>query len=186
MMNSLSRRARSEGYRARSVYKLEEINKKYNLIRKNTRVLDLGSYPGSWLQYCYEKEANVTGVDIRGVKKIGNVQILKLDIMHKDEEKLIYDLGKFDLVLSDLSPKLTGIKDADMEKAFLLDKKALEIAENVLRKKGSFICKVFQNSNEAEFERLVRNKFEFVKLFKPKASKKGSSEFYVIARNYRI
>ena len=92
MMNSLSRRARSEGYRARSVYKLEEINKKYNLIRKNTRVLDLGSYPGSWLQYCYEKEANVTGVDIRGVKKIGNVQILKLDIMHKDEEKLIYDL----------------------------------------------------------------------------------------------
>ena len=88
-------------------------------------------------------------------------------------------------MLSDLSPKLTGIKDADMEKAFLLDKKALEIAENVLRKKGSFICKVFQNSNEAEFERLVRNKFEFVKLFKPKASKKGSSEFYIIARGYK-
>ena len=186
MMNVLTRRARSEGYRARSIYKLDEINKKYNLIKKKVRILDLGSYPGSWLQYCFEREANVIGVDIREVKTLGNVQVLRLDIMNKDELKIIYDLGKFDLVLSDLSPKLTGIKDVDMQKSSLLDKKALEIACNVLRKKGSFICKVFQNSNEVEFERLVKNKFEQVKLFKPQASKKGSSEFYIIARDYKI
>lgn len=178
--DKLTVRAKKEGYKARSVYKLKQANNKFKLIKAKDKVLDLGAWPGSWMQYCQEKGADVVGVDLVKVK-FG--KFLKADVMKED----IFDKikGKFDIVLSDMSAKTTGIRHLDEGNSVDLAFRALEIAERVLKEKGNFFCKVFMSEEVKEFVSKVKDRFEFVKIYKPEASKKRSKEIYIIAKDKR-
>ncbi len=178
--------AKKEGYPARSVYKLKEIDQKYKIIKENNRVLDLGSAPGSWLLYISQKVGNkgrVIGVDIEEIKipQKANIVFIK---------KSIFDLkkpdfkNKFDAVVSDLSPKTSGIKFLDTGKSLELAEKSFEIAKSVLRPGGNFICKIFESESSGAFFKKVKNCFDFAKRFKPKATIKKSKEFYIIGKGF--
>ena len=181
MQDKFSKKARIEGYKARSVYKLQDLDKKYKLIKKNLKILDLGCWPGSWLQYCQNKLGNtglILGIDKQEILGL-DVNFLKKDVMDKD---IISEIRKisvdFDLVLSDLAPKTTGTLDSDL--SLDLSNRALYIAENVLRYKGNFLVKIFQGKDTNKFIEKLKKKFRFVKSTKPMASKKTSKEIYII------
>ncbi len=178
-----SRKARKEGFVARSSYKLLQLNKKYKLIKARDKVLDLGCSPGSWSQVCLKLNAGrVTGVDIKEVKvKAENFNFILQDIYELDVNKI----GKFDVVLSDLAPNTSGIKSLDVEKSIELSEKALDIAKNVLKLKGNFLVKVFQGKGFEEFLRKVKKHFEFCKSTKPVASKSKSKEIYIVAKGFK-
>jgi len=179
--------ARKEGYPARSVYKLKEIDKKYKIIRKGDRVLDLGCAPGSWLLYISQKvgeKGRVIGIDIGDIKIAQKPNILFI-------KKSIFDLnnpdfkGKYRVVVSDLSPKTAGVKFLDAGKALELAKMAFEIAKSVLLPGGNFICKIFEGESSGELFKEVSKYFEFTKRFRPKAIIKESKEFYIIGKGFK-
>ncbi len=179
--------ARKEGYPARSVYKLKEIDKKYKIIRKGDRVLDLGCAPGSWLLYISQKvgeKGRVIGIDIGDIKIAQKPNILFI-------KKSIFDLnnpdfkGKYRVVVSDLSPKTAGVKFLDAGKALELAKMAFEIAKSVLLPGGNFICKIFEGESSGELFKEVSKYFEFTKRFRPKAVIKESKEFYIIGKGFK-
>ncbi|MBU2634356.1 MAG: RlmE family RNA methyltransferase [Nanoarchaeota archaeon] len=179
MRDKLTLRAKREGYLARSAYKLLSLNSKYNIIKKGDKVLDLGCWPGSWIQVCLNLKCDVTGVDIKKVDFEG-VNFIEGDIYDKN---LLDKLGKFNVVLSDLAPKTTGIKHLDQARSLDLAYNALDVAKNVLKEKGNFLCKIFQSNDLDEFVRDVKKNFVFVKMSKPEASKKRSKEIYLIAKS---
>jgi len=179
--------ARKEGYPARSVYKLKEIDKKYKIIRKGDRVLDLGCAPGSWLLYISQKvgeKGRVIGIDIGDIKIAQKPNILFI-------KKSIFDLnnpdfkGKYRVVVSDLSPKTAGVKFLDAGKALELAKMAFEIAKSALLPGGNFICKIFEGESSGELFKEVSKYFEFTKRFRPKAIIKESKEFYIIGKGFK-
>lgn len=179
--------AKKQGFPARSVYKLQEIDKKYKIIRKGDKVLDLGCAPGSWLLYISEKigsKGSVVGIDIEEVKipEKSNIIFIKKDIF-KIKDSDFKD--KFDIVVSDLSPKTSGIKFLDSGKSLELVEKCFEIAKSVLRPKGSFACKVFEGEEGDIFAKSIKQYFNFTKKFKPKAVIKQSKEFYIIAKGFK-
>jgi 23S rRNA (uridine2552-2'-O)-methyltransferase len=175
------KKAKREGYLARSAYKLLELNKKYNLIRKNSHVLDLGCSPGSWVQVSLKLGVSrVTGVDLNEAK----VESEEFEFRHEDMNEIdIKKLGKFDVVLSDVAPSTSGYGDA--EESVELSEKAWKIAKKVLRNKGNFVCKVFQGKGFEEFTRDVRKRFEFFKIAKPSASRSKSKEMYVVGKGFK-
>jgi len=181
MKDFYTRKSREEGYHARSVYKLKQINKKYSLIKKGDKVLDLGCSPGGWIQASLEitgEKGFVTGIDINNIKKIKskNFRFIKEDIDDVNLEE------KFDVILSDMAPKTTGDQALDHERSYDLSKTALEIAKKNLKEKGNFLCKIFQGKNYQKFLDEVKKNFEFVKTVKPEASKRKSKEMYVIGK----
>ena len=176
-------RAKSLGFRARSIFKLFEINKKFNLIKEKDRVLDLGCWPGSWLQFCSNLNCTCVGVDLRTTEKIKDCTFIKGDVHNKEIIKKIIKSGKFDIVLSDLAPKTTGIKDLDQDYSTNLALRALEISNLVLKNKGNFLCKIFQSKETNHFTHEARKCFDYVKIYKPMSSKKRSKEVYVIAKS---
>src|SRR3989344_4609218 len=183
MKDKFTLRALGEGYRARSVYKLIFLNKKYNLIKKNDNVLDLGAWPGSWMQFCLNLEARVTGVDVKQITSMKGGRFILGDIYDIKTLEKIKELGKYNSVLSDLAPKTTGINDQEL--SFDLSYKAFEIAKEVLKRNGSFVFKIFQSSYLNEFLIELRKSFNFVKSVKPEASKKGSTEMYIVCKGYK-
>ena len=180
------KKAKKEGYRARSAYKLFDINKRYNLIKKNDKVLDLGCSPGSWLQAASElvgQNGLVLGIDILPIKQIKNIKFIEADISDPITISQIKTISeKFDVVISDIAPKTTGIKELDHNKSVYLNEKALEIAEDVLKDRGNFLCKIFQGKYSQDFMKNITKKFEFVKTHKPISSRKESKEIYIIAK----
>jgi 23S rRNA (uridine2552-2'-O)-methyltransferase len=184
MKDSFYKKAKKEGYRARSIYKLFELNKKYNLIKKSDNVLDIGAAPGSWLQACCNLAKFVLGIDIQEIKtlKVSNVKTLKLDINDKDILNKIE--GKFNVVISDVAPKTSGIIDIDQDKSLQLSKRAFFIAKNKLVKNGNFLCKIFQSQDVNNFINELRKYFKFVKTSKPIASRKHSKEIYIICKYF--
>jgi len=181
MKDFYTRKSREEGYYARSAYKLKQINKKYNIIKKGDEVLDLGCSPGGWIQASLEivsKNGYVMGIDIADVKKIEakNFEFIKSDI-HKTDLK-----RNFDAVLSDMAPRTTGMRDLDQERSYDLAKQALKTAKKHLKSGGNFLCKIFQGLRYNEFMNEVRKNFESIKTVKPKASKKQSKEMYVVGK----
>lgn len=183
MKDKFTIRAELEGYRARSVYKLIFLNKKYNLIKRGCNVLDLGAWPGSWMQVCSSLEARVTGVDVRQIQSIPGCKFILGDIYELRTLEKIRECGKYDLVLSDLAPKTTGINDQEL--SLDLSYRAFEIAKEVLKRNGNFVCKVFQGPNYNEFLKELRRDFDFVKSVKPEASKKSSIEMYIVCKGYK-
>jgi len=181
MKDFYTRKSREEGYYARSVYKLKQINKKYNLIRTGDKVLDLGCSPGGWVQASLELIGNkgfIIGIDINNVKEIKaqNFQFIKADIETVDID------GTFNVILSDMAPKTTGDRALDQERSYSLSMAALKICDTNLVKKGNFLCKIFQGGKYPEFLKEVKKRFEFVKTMKPEASKSKSKEMYVIGK----
>lgn len=187
-----TRKAKQENYPARSVYKLEEIDKKFHLIKEGDRVLDLGCAPGSWLMYIAKKiegrpastrestRGGVVGIDISDIKidLPKNVEFVKTDVMDFNVS------GEYNAVVSDLAPNTSGIHWADVEKSLEFGERALKIAEKVLVDGGNFLCKVFEGEGKDEFFKKVKQNFAFAKRYKPKASRKESREIYIIGKNY--
>ena len=186
-----SEQAKKERYPARSVYKLKEAQKKYRLIRKGDRVLDLGCSPGSWLLYAAEltgKHGKVLGIDLKPVtiKIPTQAETLKADILTIDRAWIENEdlANRFNVVLSDMAPATTGNKMIDAERSYQLCQAALNIAQIALRPGGSFICKIFQGEEFKKFSDSVRSRFKNHKIFKPQISRKASKEIYIIGMNF--
>jgi len=185
-------KAKREHYLARSVYKLKEIDEKYHLLKKNDVVLDLGCCPGSWLQYCSKaigSKGMILGIDVKELEhKLGNnVRFLKADVLNLNIRTIKSMVNKdFNVVLSDMAPFTTGVKSIDHERSMKLARRSLEIANQVLRKAGNFLCKILEGEESHAFFREVRERFGFVKVYKPKGSRKESREIYVIGLGKRF
>ncbi len=180
-----TRRAKKENYAARSVYKLEEIQKKHRIIRKGDRVLDLGCAPGSWLQYAAEQTGpggSVLGVDLKPVtiRLPSHVTVHTGDIHDLMADQDALPGGRFRVVLSDMAPSTTGNKHADAVRSFVLCETALEVASTVLRPGGHFVCKIFQGEDFKPFCDKVKRSFDRMHIFKPQSSRKGSKEIFIV------
>jgi 23S rRNA (uridine2552-2'-O)-methyltransferase len=180
-----TRKAKKEQFPARSVFKLEEIQKKYNIIKKGDAVLDLGCAPGSWLLYAAGLTGNagrVIGIDLVPVtiNVPAHVNLYTGDIFLMDDH-FFKSLGTgFNAVISDMAPSTTGNKFVDNVRSFDMCCKALSIAQMTLTAGGSFVCKIFQGEDFKTFVESVRNVFNVHRIFKPKSSRKASKEIYVI------
>ena len=183
-------KAKEEGYPARSVYKLKEIDKKYQLFKKGDSVLDLGSAPGSWLIYIANKigdQGKVVGVDMENVKipLKDNIVFIKKDIIDFMSSNLKKSKQKYQAVVSDLAPATSGIKSVDSGRSLELCELAFEIAETVLLPGGNFACKIFEGESTNDFFKEVEKKFKVAKRFKPEATLKGSKELYIIGKGFK-
>src|SRR3989339_883760 len=143
-----TRKAVKEGFRARSSFKLMQINQKYHLLKPGNSVLDLGCWPGGWLIAAKKVVRNgiVVGVDLTKIKPVEGVDFIEGDINSEDIQEKIGSFGKFDVVLSDMAPKTSGIISLDVESSIDLSRMALDTAEKVLKPGGNFLCKVFQGN----------------------------------------
>jgi 23S rRNA (uridine2552-2'-O)-methyltransferase len=184
-------RAKKDHYLARAIYKLEEIQKRYRLMRQGDRVLDLGAAPGSWVQLVSEvvgSRGHVVAVDIKPIEHPfkGNVTILLRDVL---EDALVEELQKdrapFDVVLSDMAPATSGIRSADSARSSLLFERALAVAEGTLRPGGHFLAKIFQGSEFHDLLIEVKKRFRRVNVVKPDASKKTSKEIYILGMEFK-
>jgi 23S rRNA (uridine2552-2'-O)-methyltransferase len=184
------RLAKDQGYRARSAYKLLQINHSYNIIKRGDKVVDLGCAPGGWLQVAAKEvrpSGKVIGIDLKPVTPLADTIILQGSIedpymLRKIEEILGY---KADVVLSDLAPNVSGVWDIDQARQIYLSTNALRFTQNVLRMGGSGIFKVFEGDMLKEFKSELHKSFGKVILSKPSASRQESSELYVICFNFR-
>ena len=182
-----SQQAKKERFPARSVYKLEEIQKKHRLIKKGDTVLDLGCAPGSWLLYAAKltgPKGRVIGVDLKpvSIQVSSHIKIITADVFTLDIESLGTN---FNLVLSDMAPATTGHKAVDAARSYSLCETALKIAQGFLLPGGSFVCKIFQGSDFNQFLDAARAGFERLKIFKPQSSRKASKEIYVIGSGFK-
>ena len=181
-------KAKKDGYAARSVYKIEEIDKKYRIIRTGNKVLDLGCSPGSWLQYVSRKVGNsgqVLGVDLQPIKISlpSHVKVIQADIFEVTDEELKIKGGKADVILSDMAPKTSGIRSTDIQRSFELNKKVLYLANDILCQEGSLLVKAFQGKLFDELCYEFKKMFADVKLCKPKSSRSESVEIFILGRS---
>jgi 23S rRNA (uridine2552-2'-O)-methyltransferase len=186
------RKAKSENFRSRASYKLLQAVKKYEFIKPGYIILDLGASPGGWTQAALqlvEESGFVLAVDIKPIKPFDalNALVLTGDIT---EPKTLQDIQKFlpsqpDVVISDISPNVSGIWELDHARQIDLANHALNIARSVLKTKGNFFVKVFQGGTTKKFVDETKRNFSFVKLVKPKASRSKSAELYVLGMNFR-
>ena len=185
-------RARREGWRSRAVFKLEEIDRKERLLRPGMVCVDLGAAPGGWSQYVTQKldgRARIVAVDLLPMDALPDVEFVEGDF-REDEvfERLLAALGDegADLVMSDMAPNISGTKAVDQPRSMYLAELALDLARRVLKPGGDFVCKVFQGEGFDDFVRDARNSFERVRVFKPKSSRAGSREVYLVARKFSL
>ncbi|NYT00513.1 MAG: RlmE family RNA methyltransferase [Methanocellales archaeon] len=183
------RKAKKEGYRSRASYKLQQINAKYNVIRPDNIVVDLGAAPGGWLQVAKEISGGfVMGIDIQEIEPIEGVENLLGDITDpstlKKIQGLIENMGGADVVICDASPNLSGNWSLDHARSIGLCNSALKIAINILKPDGNFVVKVFQGDMFSNFLAAVKKHFRFTKAYGPKASRKESAEIYVIGKGF--
>jgi 23S rRNA (uridine2552-2'-O)-methyltransferase len=180
-----SQQAKKERFPARSVYKLKEIQKKYSLIKKGNKILDLGCAPGSWLLYAADLTGNtgqVIGIDLVPVKiqVPSHVKTYTGDILSMDEA-YFSSLGQdFNVLMSDMAPSTTGNRLVDSTRSFNLCQMALTIAQSTLKTGGSFVCKIFQGEDFKQFSDSVKAVFNRHKIFKPQSTRKVSKEIYII------
>jgi len=182
-------RAKREGYPARSVYKLKEINEKFKIIKLGDRVLDLGAAPGSWLLYFSEQvgpKGLVIGVDYNDLKipDKENIVFIKQDIFEIEANDFLKN-QKFQIIASDLAPKTTGIRFLDSGKSAELTETAFYKTKGLLEEGGVFICKIFEGSDTEEFVKKIKKYFDKTKRFVPMAVFKGSKEFYFVGMGYK-
>jgi 23S rRNA (uridine2552-2'-O)-methyltransferase len=184
------RLAKDQGYRARSAYKLLQMNRSYNIIKKGDKVVDLGCAPGGWLQVAVKEvrsSGKVIGIDLKPVTPIADAIILQGSIEDPNMlSKISEILGcKADVVLSDLAPNVSGVWDIDHARQISLSTIALRFAQYVLRIGGSSVFKVFEGDMLEEFRSELRKSFGKVLLNKPSASRQVSSELYIVCLNFK-
>ncbi len=183
------RQSKVDGYRARSVYKLIEINEKFKIFKNGINIIDIGAAPGSWSQYAARviKNGKIISIDLKKMEKIKNTTQITGDFTEskiKDLLKKKFD-NHLDVVMSDMAVNTTGIKDLDSIQTGELCKEAMEFSKDVLSKKGFFVSKIFMGSTFNEIVALGKEIFKEVKVFKPKSSRKDSKESFIICKNLR-
>ena len=187
-------KARSQGYRSRAAYKLIEINKKFSILKPDIMVVDLGAAPGGWSQIAAKitkseslrSKSIVTAIDLLPIEGIEGVKIIQDDFQEEHaQEQIIKNLcgNKPDVIISDMAANTTGHAKTDHLRMIYLCEITLEFTLKNLKKGGHFVTKIFRGGGEKEFLEKVKNNFSKVKHFKPKSSRKESSEFYLIALN---
>jgi len=183
------RKAKQMDYRSRASFKLIQLDDKFRLLRPGASVADLGAAPGGWLQVAKERvgvRGKIVGVDLQGIESIEGVITVRGD-MRKDEtvaEMLEALGGKADVVLSDMSPSISGNYSMDQARSVDLCEHALAFAEKVLKPHGSLVMKIFEGDMMQDFLKLVKSKFKEVRLGAPDASRSSSSEIYIVAKGY--
>jgi 23S rRNA (uridine2552-2'-O)-methyltransferase len=180
--------ARKEGLRSRAAFKLIELDDRFHLIRKRGRVVDLGAAPGGWSQVAVQRgAAQVVGVDLLAIDPVPGVQFIVGDVQDPDMPLRLCQLldGKADLVLSDMAPNTTGHAATDHLRIMALAELAADFAAEVLAPGGAFVAKVFQGGTEREMLAALRRSFGSVRHAKPPASRRESSELYVVATHFR-
>ena len=185
--DAFQKRARREGYRSRSVYKLMDIQKRSNIFRKDDTVLDLGAAPGGWSRIALEyigEDGKLVGMDLQHILPLKGAQFFQGDIRESETRKELEKLvPKADVVLSDMSPNLSGNYSVDQARSVELSSLALEIASE--REANSFVVKVFEGSDFQDFRKAVIDEFGSVRTLSPEASRKQSREVYLIAKRKR-
>ena len=183
------KKSKLEGYRSRAVYKLEEINDKFKIIKNNILVVDLGAAPGSWSQYISRnfKNSKIISIDLKDIEPIKNVTHIIGDFTDENEKLKIqnYFRKKVDLIISDMAVNTTGNKSIDSLVTGELCIEAMSFANDHLNKNGSFISKLFMGSSFNEIVALGKKSFKEVDIFKPPSSRKDSKENFIICRNLR-
>jgi len=184
--------AKKQQYRSRASYKLLQINKRFKIIKPQDKVVDLGAAPGGWSQVALEsvgEEGLVIGVDLEWIRPFDEENYLTVRGDFTDE-KIITQIksllhGMAQVVISDASPKLSGIKDIDNFRSADLADNALKVCDHLLMHSGNFIMKVFQGSEYDNIIKNIKERFKIVKTTKPPSSKKGSVEMYVVAKGFK-
>ncbi len=183
--------AQKEGYRSRAAYKLLGLDERDHLLKSGMTVVDLGAAPGGWCQVAAKKvgeQGKVIGIDLLPVMPVPGVQLFQADFTEAEGLALVEDAlrgKKADLVLSDMAPNISGVKDADQAKHYMLAELALDFASRWLKPEGAFVVKVFQGSGFEEYLKQVRMVFNKVVTRKPEASRDESRENFLVARGLK-
>lgn len=187
--------ARKHGYRARSAYKLKQVQKRFRILRPGDAVADLGAAPGGWSQVLVEEvgpDGVVAGVDLRRIVPIPGARLIQGDFTRREtHERLARELAlagreQLDAVVSDMAPDMSGAYETDQARSVHLCEMALRFARAHLREGGNFCCKVFEGSDFQEFRETVRAEFSKVVQYHPPASRKSSSEVYLVGLGFKV
>ena len=183
------KQAKADGYRSRAAYKLIEMDEKFGLLKGASRIVDLGIAPGGWAQVARKvvPKAQVVGIDLLEVEPIDGVEIFQMDFMDEDAPRVLEDAlgGKADLVMSDMAANTVGHKQTDHLRTMGLVEAGAWFAVENLEKGGTFLAKVLAGGTDKDLLDLLKKHFKTVKHAKPPASRKGSSEWYVIAQGFK-
>lgn len=181
-------KAKREGYRSRSAFKLIEIDEKTHILDKGKKIVDLGAAPGGWAQVCVQRcgEGNVVGIDLLEVAPLPGAQFLHMDFMDdKAPDALKALMGQADVVLSDMAPNASGNQSLDHLRIVQLVEAAFYFACEVLKPGGAFVAKVWQGGAEAQLLAEIKKRFANVKHIKPKSSRQDSAETFLVATGFR-
>lgn len=187
-------KAKEEGYRSRAAYKLIEINEKFDLIKQDTKIVDLGAAPGGWAQVAVAltqsnaQKPNVIGIDLQEIEDIAGATFIQCDFLSEEADRLLEDAldgSKADLVLSDMAAASTGHSSTDHLRIIGLCEAAFEFSKQNLKDGGAFVAKILQGGTEHELLVDLKRSFKTVKHFKPPSSRSDSSESYVIGLGFR-
>ncbi len=181
------KKAKEQNFAARSVFKLEEIDQKFKIIQPRQKILDLGAAPGSWSQYCSKKigsDGRILGIDLSSVEiQLNNAVFVQVDLRDLELEKIIKENGfnpPFDVVLSDMAPRTTGIRVTDQTRSFELCELALDMAAKYLKKDGHFVCKLFHSDDFGKLKDLIKMQFQRFEAVKPDSTRKISKEIFLV------
>ncbi|MCI4434497.1 MAG: RlmE family RNA methyltransferase [Thermoplasmata archaeon] len=187
------KKAKRERYKSRASYKLKFIDQRFYIFKKGMNVLDLGASPGGWSQVAYELTygGNVISVDLKPVRVNGIHfvlgDVLKNETLEKIREKMReIGIDKFDVIISDMSPKISGIKEVDHMQSIELGKRAFEISKNLLKEGGSIVIKLFYGQEIYNFKKDVEKFYDFCKLYTPPASRERSREVYMVCKRFKL
>jgi 23S rRNA (uridine2552-2'-O)-methyltransferase len=186
------RKAKEENFVARSVFKIQEIDERFRLFKQGYKVLDLGAAPGSWSQYASQKigpQGRVLGIDIQPIRlTMPNAVFITGDMREAKLDQIMAEHGiepPFDVVLSDMAPKTTGIRVTDQARSLELCELALETAERFLKPRGSFVAKLFHSEEFEGYRARLRERFGKVEVLRPKSTRKESKEVFFICQLYQ-
>ncbi len=187
------KKAKKENFAARSVFKLDEIDKKFKIFKPGDRVLDLGAAPGSWSQYASKVigySGRIVGIDLSPVEiTLQNAVFFKSDIFSTNLKEIFIksDVSPpFNVIMSDMAPKTTGIKLTDQARSLELCTEAFRVAKQYLKQNGNFVCKYFHGDDFNDLKKLFDENFKQVKLLKPKSTRKASKEIFFVCINFIV
>ena len=177
------KKSKTLGYRSRASFKLIELNEKYQFIKKNSNLLDLGSYPGGWSQVASKIITNgkILSIDIKDMEPINNVKFIKADILQNETKDIIiaYFQSKLDIIISDMAADTTGNRSLDSIRTNQLCAEIINLSKDMLKPKGVLVSKVFMGEDFIEVKNLAKSKFKTVNFFKPISSRSESKETYI-------
>ena len=177
------KKAKIEGYRSRAAFKLIEINSKFNIIKKDSNLLDLGSCPGGWSQVASKivSKGKIVSVDIKEMKPINNVKFVKKDFLQEESQNFIlsYFGKKIDVIISDMAADTTGIKDLDSIRTNLICLEVLDFSSKLLNSSGNLVSKIFMGQDFELIKKKAKKKFNKVNFYKPESSRSNSKETYI-------